>query len=229
MKALAVQRRRPQAGQGGFVLRRASSPCAGPGRSRETRVQLHQQPVAVHLGQHAGGGNGEAGGVALDDGLLRAVPVDGVAAVDEQEVGAERQLLDGAAHGQQRGLADVDAVDGLRIDRRNGPGNGVGANLHGRARCAFSRRAFLSRSGLAGGSRGRITAAATTGPNSGPRPTSSSPAMRSAPRLRAASSSVHPQRIAFAMLEYRKQNPQPHGPGVLKKRGVGRARREPCR
>ena len=51
-------------------------------------VEFDEQPVAVNLGEHAGGGNGEAGGVALDDGLLRAIPVDGVAAVDQQVVGA---------------------------------------------------------------------------------------------------------------------------------------------
>jgi hypothetical protein len=38
----------------------------------------------------------------------------------------------------------------------------------------------------------RITAAATTGPNIGPRPTSSIPAIRRAPHFRAARSSFHP-------------------------------------
>ena len=67
--------------------------------------------------------------VALDDGLLRAGPVDGVAAVDEQEIGADGELLDGQAHGQQRGLANIDAVDGFGIDGGDGPGHGVAADF----------------------------------------------------------------------------------------------------
>jgi hypothetical protein len=46
-----------------------------------------------------------------------------------------------------------------------------------------------------------MTAAATTGPNIGPRPTSSSPAMRVAPHRRATFSSRHPHTGAVAMLK----------------------------
>jgi hypothetical protein len=38
-------------------------------------------------------------------------------------------LLDGAAHGFERCLANVDAVDGFGVHFGNGPGNGVRANL----------------------------------------------------------------------------------------------------
>jgi hypothetical protein len=50
-------------------------------------VQLDEQAVAVDFGQDTGGGDGEADCVAVDDGLLGAGPVNGVAAVDEKVVG----------------------------------------------------------------------------------------------------------------------------------------------
>ena len=62
--------------------------------------EFHQQAVAIDLGEHRGGGNREAGAVALDDGLLLAIPSDGAVAVDQQEVRTDRQLVDGAAHVQ---------------------------------------------------------------------------------------------------------------------------------
>ena len=77
---------------------------------------------------------------------------------------------------------------------------------------------------------GRMTAAATTGPKSGPRPTSSIPAMR----WRAALARGFFQRPAadgLPCIEYRKQNPQPCGRGFCLKRGIElwQLRREPCR
>ena len=69
-------------------------------------VQFDKQAVAVHLGQHARRGYRQARRVALNHGLLRARPVDGVEAVDEQVVRRERELLDGQPHGQQRGLGE---------------------------------------------------------------------------------------------------------------------------
>ena len=96
--------------------------------SRIHRVQLDQQAVAMHLGQHARCGNRVAGPVAVNDGLLRTGPVDGVAAVDHQIVRLDRELLDGDTHGQQRSPADVDAVDRFHIHGGDGKRQSLGAN-----------------------------------------------------------------------------------------------------
>ena len=44
--------------------------------------------------------------------------------------GLRGKLLDGETHGQQRCVADVDAVDGFGVNGGDGPGDGVGANLN---------------------------------------------------------------------------------------------------
>jgi hypothetical protein len=119
-----------------LVLRQ---PVAG-----ELAVQLNQQPVAVNLGQNACSGDGEAGCIASNHGLLRALPLDGVAAVNEQKVRAERQSLDGATHGQQRRLANIDAVNGFSVHGGDGPGKQrVRANLAGRSSLRFFLRELL--------------------------------------------------------------------------------------
>jgi hypothetical protein len=65
------------------VLRRAIAFVAGEAVAGIDGIQLDQQAVAIDLGKHAGGGDGEAFGVAFDDGLLRAGPVDAVEAVNQ--------------------------------------------------------------------------------------------------------------------------------------------------
>ena len=102
---------------------------------RKGRIKLHHHPVPMHLGQHARRRNRIARRVSLDDRLLRAVPLNGVAPVDEQKVRQRqirslRQHLHRPPHRFQRGPPDVDPVDGLRIHRRNRPRNRAGANLH---------------------------------------------------------------------------------------------------
>ena len=98
-------------------------------------VEFDEEAVAVDFGQHTGGGDGKAGGVSLDDSLLRAIPMDGVAAVDKEEIGEKvvgsgGDLLDGTAHSFKRGAADVDAVDGFNIDGGDGPGYCDGADFN---------------------------------------------------------------------------------------------------
>ena len=111
------------------MLGAAVALVAGQAVAGELAVELDQQAVAVDFGEDAGGGDGEAAGVALNDGLLRAGIVDGVAAVDEEIVGGEGELLDGEAHGEERGLADVDAVDGCGVDGGDGEGYGFEADF----------------------------------------------------------------------------------------------------
>jgi len=76
----------------------------------------------------AGDGGGE--GVAMDDFLLRAIKVES-GGIDQQEVGARTEALDGQLHGQPAGLVDVDLVDPGGIDFGDGPGKGVPADAQG--------------------------------------------------------------------------------------------------
>jgi hypothetical protein len=115
-----------------------------------------------------------------------------VSPVDEQVVRAQGQLLHGQPHGQQRCPADVDAVDGFHIDCGHSPGDGVLPDLARKLLRFFSESFFESVSPFSRNPGARMTAAATTGPNIGPRPTSSRPAMRRAPCLRAAFSCFQP-------------------------------------
>ena len=124
-----MERGGAEASESGEVFTGAVALVAGESVAGKLAVELDQQAVAIDLGDDTGGGDGEAGGVAVDDGLLGTGPVDGVATVDEEEVGAEGELFNGLAHGEERGLADVDAVDGRCIHRSNGPGDGFEANL----------------------------------------------------------------------------------------------------
>ena len=118
-----------EAGQRGHVLRAAVALVAGEAVAGILAVQLDEEPVAVDFRQDACCRDGEAAGVALDDGLLWAGPVDLIAAVDEEIVGGEGELLDGEAHGEERGLADVDAVDGCGVDGGDGEGYGFQADF----------------------------------------------------------------------------------------------------
>ena len=96
--------------------------------------------------------------------------------VDEHDVGQRRQRENGALHGAQRRLMDVDAIDFRGVAPGDGPGDGAGDDF------VVERRALGRRDGLRIGETGnmpvrvRTTAAATTGPARQPRPTSSVPA-----------------------------------------------------
>ncbi len=67
--------------------------------------------VAGDLGDDRGGGDREAQRVALDDRLDRAWQGRRDVAVDQRDVGHDPERGDGAAHRQQAGAQDVDAVD----------------------------------------------------------------------------------------------------------------------
>ena len=111
--------------------------------------------------------------------------------VDQQIIGRRIQPLDGAAHSQARGLIDVDAIDFESVARRPRPRRRRARESAWRAprgvlaiSCLLSFRPRMGRSGE------RITAAAKTGPNKAPRPTSSTPAIRWKPCARASRSNL---------------------------------------
>ena len=114
--------------------------------------------------------------------------VELVAAVDEHMLRPVRQRMHGLRQRPERGAQDVVALDPR--DRGDGHGHLRGrADLleqllaRARASASWNRRDLL---GMRFGS--RMTAAATTGPASGPRPASSQPATRRMPFFRIARS-----------------------------------------
>jgi len=70
-------------------------------------------------------------------------------------------------------LQDIDAVDLEGVGRRNGPGYCALANPPGQHFAAFRIQEFAVAQTRMGRSVERMTAAANTGPNKAPRPTSS--------------------------------------------------------
>jgi hypothetical protein len=81
--------------------------------------------VAGDLGDDGGAGDGMAAAIAADDGgVLHAERADPVA-VHDDVIGRQLQPADGAAHGEHRGVVDVEAVD--LAHARGADGHGEGA------------------------------------------------------------------------------------------------------
>jgi hypothetical protein len=80
--------------------------------------------IAIHFGDDGRRGDGVAARVALDERALRHGQVDGHR-VDQQKIGRGVQLLDRLAHGQTRGLVDIDGVDGGGVHGGHGPRHGA--------------------------------------------------------------------------------------------------------
>src|ERR1043165_535212 len=81
----------------------------------EVMIRLHQQ-IAVDLRHHGSRYNGAASAVALDERDLRHLEVLEQHGVEEEDVGAEGEILDRLVHGQLAGAEDVDAVAGGGLD-----------------------------------------------------------------------------------------------------------------
>ena len=101
-------------------------------------------------------------------------------AVDQAVIGRRIQRLDRPAHREMGGAQDVEAVDFLAIGRGDRPNDvRISGEFVRRAPRVWSALIFLESSSP--GRRktaGRMTAAAATGPANGPRPASSTPAIR---------------------------------------------------
>jgi hypothetical protein len=160
---------------------------------RKLSIQLADHPVPVNLRNHARRRNRKAPRIPLDDRPLRASPLDPLIPVDQQTIRRMLQPRNRQPHRQPRSLQDIDAVDRRRIHLGNRPGHSHLAHRGVESNPLRSLSFFESVKPSSSASAGKITAAATTGPNNGPRPTSSTPAIRSAPSARAASSNSHPQ------------------------------------
>lgn len=90
-------------------------------------VQLQHVSVAGGLGEYGSSCDGGIFAVAFDDAVMGQGGVRTEAiAIDEEQLGAWRELVDGAVHSQKGGLQDVDAVDFGRIYLRDSPADSVG-------------------------------------------------------------------------------------------------------
>ena len=138
-------------------------------------LRLKQSPSMIAV---CGSGNGKTG-----------------QAIDEHVFGLSAQRVDGGAHRLVRRAQNIDRVDLDRIDDADRPGDRAvadefvvnffapfGEELLGIVQPAMPK--FFR----------EITAAATTGPASAPRPASSMPAMRETPSARNLRSCRKPQR-----------------------------------
>ena len=151
-------------------------------------ADLLHQPVARDLGDDRGRGDRRHERVAADHGLAIARHIDAVAAVDEDELRADRKRRDRARQrpearpaGYCRGRC---APASRRRPRPRRSRRCVDKVFRARPRSSFLES--LRPRGMRSGS--RMTAAATTGPASGPRPASSQPATGQTPRFIAARS-----------------------------------------
>ena len=150
--------------------------------ARAIQRQCAHQAVARHLGDDRGGGDRHDNAVAADHRIAVARGVDLVAAVDEHMFRHLGQRTDRARQRPERGAQDIVAID----PRRRGKGDRKGrvaqiSSNNSSRRSAVSRLELSIPLGIRFGS--STTAAATTGPASGPRPASSQPATGQTPRL----------------------------------------------
>ena len=74
----------------------------------------------------------------MDERALGDGQVDGDG-VDQQVIRSGVQALHGAAHGQARGLIDIDVIDFESIGRGHGPGYGAFPDADGQNFAAFGR------------------------------------------------------------------------------------------
>ena len=142
-------------------------------------MQLLAQPVAVTLARIDAAEIDLHHRVAVDDRPRPARRAWAAGCRRPAPWPASAQALDGAPHREHGGVQDVERVDlldaGLRPPRSTAPWRGSGRTAARAAARVSTLESARPRMRLRSS---RITAAATTGPASGPRPASSTPAIR---------------------------------------------------
>jgi len=84
-------------------------------------IEAEHDAITGDLGKDAGGGDALALAVAFDDGGVRNGKWADGQAVDEGVLGQRRKGADSTPHGLVGGAEDVDAVDLVVLDDRDGP------------------------------------------------------------------------------------------------------------
>src|SRR5690606_21100305 len=93
------------------VLGRSVASVFIPSIVRKLGRELAHFPIACHFCNYRGGGNREAAGVPADDQAARNAQFRVAIAVDQRDIGAAGQGVDGAAHGEQARLQNVELID----------------------------------------------------------------------------------------------------------------------
>ena len=175
-------RREPVLGDRGEVRRGAVPDVARPGICRVSLGERVHEPVARDLRDDRRARDRVAPGVAPDDGRVHAAEQADRLAVDEHVVRGVAEAGghpgQGTPHRQRRGVVDVQPVDLARALAAPTPTASARARMRParRTRTSGASRFESSTPAMARRPGGMTTAHATTGPASGPRPTSSTPA-----------------------------------------------------
>ncbi len=133
--------RRPMQAQGFEMVGSAVAFVAREAVLRVDGVPLLHARVAVRFREDGSGGDGNAAGVAFDQGFLLDQNVE-LHGVDEQIVWRNSELLERGGHGLARGLVNIPGVDALRVDFSDGPAQRVLLDTDGQLGAAFSGKFF---------------------------------------------------------------------------------------
>src|SRR5437763_8341906 len=110
--------------EGGEVVGGAVALVAGEAVLGELLVGLEHQPVARDLRDDRRRGDRRAARVSVDQVALRAGQRGQRDEVGDDELGDDAEHGQGLAHGQDRRLQDIDAVDGEVVDDADADGDG---------------------------------------------------------------------------------------------------------
>ncbi len=95
-------------------------------------IEFFESRVAMRFGEDGCGGDGNAAGVAFDEGFLLDEDIE-LHGVDQEIVGLDAELLESGGHGLAAGLVDVPGIDTGRINFGYGPSESMFPN----AECEF--------------------------------------------------------------------------------------------
>src|SRR5215472_485886 len=140
-KRIAMKRRGPVQAQSFQMVRSGISLVARESVLRINGVPLFHARVAVRFRQDGRSSNGNAARVAFDQGFLLDHHIE-LQGVDQQIVRRDGELLKRGSHGLPRSLINVPGIDALRVDFRDGPGEGVFANPFPEFAAAFGGEFF---------------------------------------------------------------------------------------
>ena len=160
---------------------------------RELCIKFNHQPVAGDFGNNAGGSNRKALSISFDNasGFTRQA-AHGIS-VNQRQIGLWTDLRNRFGHSFPGGLQNVDLVNDVRPDDGTADADKAAVPelfIKNSRRLALStlesvRPEKASAPPFSSGSRSKATAAATTGPASGPRPASSTPVIKKRPDCQA--------------------------------------------
>src|SRR5262249_48571020 len=140
-EGIAVERRWAEAAEGFHVFVRGVALVLSETVTGVRGVEFFEARVAMGFGKDGSGGDGNAPGVALDEGFLLDQHIE-LHGVDEQIVRNDRELLEGSGHGLAAGLIDIPSVDAGSVDFGDCVSKSMFANAEGKFAAAFGSKFF---------------------------------------------------------------------------------------